>query len=509
MDPQNRPPTIPRAGFTLLELIGVMAVIAILSAAVLPGAIDLIRTQRAVKEGAELPKIAEALKRGMLREQVFPIYENDASIPTIDDEYKAYWWNLAARYGGGSANEVRYPLGIRPGSTTTRKLYFAEADWGDDTFDSIDWNGTSFSYITDDGRPKSSETATDGWVYPNDPTELRLLLISTTNPDLSLPDTLNERRFNRFWEEWAVGSDGDPTIGSWARYGLSSSEWQGRAAELNVQRIDLRDWLCTVVIENRRAIKAEPPMTLNELVLVLPEPSATLASEPNNVTHTGFWDRGTVALSYTNLQDAEFIIQERDTYEDANGNDPYGRKFIDYRSEDLNGNGVFNDGVNSPFLNEVVDGIDYNRDGDKIDNDISEDLDEDGIFDHPAQIYTFVEAVIQTQRGRRIDVTQDATVTIGGRRSFVSPPELEPEQSITATLTLTNRAPLALLNPDVPSAPIVLTEWTNADPYIQNRYFLKTQELLLGEPWTSAEVGIFSIAEAFSTLRFDGLEWHY
>jgi Tfp pilus assembly protein FimT len=102
-----------------------MAVIAILSAAVLPGAIDLIRTQRAVNEGAELPKIAEALKRGMLREQVFPIYENDASVST--DGNDAYWWNLAERHGGGSANEVRYPLGIRPGSEVTRKLYFAEA----------------------------------------------------------------------------------------------------------------------------------------------------------------------------------------------------------------------------------------------------------------------------------------------------------------------------------------------------------------------------------------------
>ena len=105
MHPQSTSPTLRRAGFTLLELIGVMAVIAILSAAVLPGAIDLIRTQRAVNEGAELPKIAEALKRGMLREQVFPIYENDASVPT--DGNDAYWWNLAERHGGGSANEVR------------------------------------------------------------------------------------------------------------------------------------------------------------------------------------------------------------------------------------------------------------------------------------------------------------------------------------------------------------------------------------------------------------------
>ena len=139
MHSQNRPSRIPRAGFTLLELIGVMAVIAILAAAVLPGAIDLIRTQRAVKEGAELPKIAEALKRGMLREQVFPIYENDAYELTEGND--AYWWNLAARHGGGSANEVRYPLGIRPGSEVTRKLYFAQQTW----------SGKSFLEVTDDG----------------------------------------------------------------------------------------------------------------------------------------------------------------------------------------------------------------------------------------------------------------------------------------------------------------------------------------------------------------------
>lgn len=475
MHPQNRPPTIPRAGFTLLELIGVMAVIAILSAAVLPGAIDLIRTQRAVKEGAELPKIAEALKRGMLREQVFPIYENDADESTEGND--AYWWNLAARHGGGSANEVRYPLGIRPRSEVTRKLYFAEASWSE----------KSFSEVTDDGLD---------WLNNfQDPSELRLLLISTTNPDLLLPDTLNEQRFNRFWDDWAVGSDGDPASGGWTRYGLSSSEWQGRAAELNVQRIDLRDWLCTVVIENRRAIAEASGADLS---------SALTAA-------LGFWDRGSVSVSSGNLQDAEFIIQARDTTEDLNrnnnldaGEDANGNGFLD-SGEDLNGNGVFNDGVKSLLLDEVEDGFDYNRDGDKLDIDVSEDLDGDGFFDHPALIYTYIEAVINAERGRRIDVTQDATVTISGRRSFLS----LPDQSITATLTLTNRAPLALLSPDVPSAPIVLTEWTNADPYIQNRYFLKTQELLLGEPWTSAEVGIFSITDAFSTLRFDGLEWHY
>ena len=484
MHPQPTQHTLRRAGFTLIELIGVMAVIAILSAALLPGAIDMIRVQRAVNDRAELPKIAEALKRGMLREQVFPIYENAASVST--DGNDAYWWNLAARHGGGSANEVRYPLGIRPGLEVTRKLYFAKASW----------SGKSFSGFTGDGLD---------WLNDfQDPTELRLLLISTTNPDLSLPDELdNDDKFNAFWDDWAVGSDGDPASGTWSSYGFSSTEWQGRAVELNVQRIDLRDWLCTVVIENRRAIKAEPLMTLNNLII---NSSATLASVPNNVTHTGFWDRGTVALSSTNLQDAEFIIQARDTTEDLNqnnsldsGEDANGNSFLD-RGEDLNGN-------NTPdyFLDETINNVDYNRNG-VIDTVLySEDLDLDGFFDHPAQIYTYVEAVMHTQRGRRIDVTQDATVTISGRRFFDSPSD----QSITATLTLTNRAPLALFNPDMPSTPVVLAEWTNTDPHIQNRYFLKTQELLLGEPWSFAEVGIFTITEPFSTLRFDGLQWHY
>ena len=458
------------AGFTLIEMIGVMIVISILFAAAVPSVVNLIRTQRSVDERVELPKIAAALKLGMLREQVFPIYENDASVST--DGNDAYWWNLAARHGGGSANEVRYPLGIRPGSEVTRKLYFAKDNW----------SNQSFFQVTGDGS---------AWLAdPLDPEELRLLLVSTTNPDLSLPDSLSNTVFNAIWNNWAVGSDGNPASDDWANYGLNEVDWKGRSAELNVQRIDLRDWLCTVVIENRRAIEEASGADI----------SSALTSA------LGFWDRGSVSVSSTNLQDAEFIIQARDTTEDLNrdnnldtGEDANGNGVLD-RGEDLNGNNTLD-----YFLDETINNVDYNR-NDVIDTVLySEDLDLDNFFDHPAQIYTYVEAVMHTQRGRRIDVTQDATVTISGRRSFDS----QPEQSITATLTLTNRAPLALFNPDVPSAPVVLTKWTNTDPYIQNRYFLKTQELLLGEPWTFAEVGIFTITENFSTLRFDGLQWHY
>ena len=426
---------MPRSGFTLLELVGVMAVIAILAAAVLPGAIDLIRTQRAVKEGEVLPKIAEALKRGMLREQIFPIYENDADELTEGND--AYWWNLAARHGGGSANELRYPLGIRAGSTATRKLYFAEANWGDDSFDGFIGNGTPFNYITDVGPAKSSENAVNGWVYPNDPTELRLLLISTTNPDLPLPDTLNEQRFNNFWEDWAVNSDGDHASGAWSSYGLSSTEWGGRAAELKVQRIDLRDWLCTVVIENRRAIEEASGTEFNDASA---QKTGTLLDDE--------WDLGTVYAYTSNQVGSEIILQ----------------------------------------LEEVSDNSE------------------------PTAIYSYakIKNVVLTKRGRVIDEASSTTIEVRGNKTVQAGTPPAPTTSpttATITLNLTNLAPIALIRPN--NADIDLFDFVNDFATIENRYFLLNQELLLKEPWNQNEVGIFSITESFSTLRFDGLGWHY
>ena len=413
-------------GFTLLELIGVMTVIAILAAAILPSTIDLIQVQRSVNEGSKLPQVAEALKRGMLREQVFPIYENDDSVLTFSND--GYWWNLASRHGGGSANEVRYPLGERPKSENTRKLYFAEASWGKDSFDGLVGNGTSFNYITGDGPAKSSETATDGWIYPEDPTELRLLLISTTNQDLPLPDTLDEQYFEKFWEDWAVGSDGNPALGEWSSYGFSDTIWDGRATELNVQRIDMRDWLCTLVIENRRAVK--------DL-----DPSGTIAFPED-------WVAGSLNAYAENLVDSVVVIKTS----------PAGSS-------------------ETPPVNIVnINDVKLLKRGKYI----FEDRDP----------ISYIPSIV---------VVGDE---ISGSGIVIS------DKTKTVPLTLAERAPISLLDPNSSSS-IALSGWGITDPYLQYRYFLIGQELLLKEPWNSSEIGTFIINEAFSTLRFDGLQWEY
>ena len=477
MRPYKKITTLKPAGFTLIELIGVLVIIAILSAAVLPSAIDIIRVQRAVDEAAELPKVAEALKLGILREQIFPIFENDSVVPTLvkNGSKSGYWWNLASRHGGGSASEIRYPIGIRPGDSTTRKLYYAEDKedtWGAEVVTvgieeaTTDSRGRSFFEITGDGR--------DWLIDFQNPTELRLLLLSTTNPDLPLPDDLDKTSINNLWEDWAVGSNGDPATDTWGYYGLDESEWQGRAAELTIERIDLRDLLCTVVIENRLAVEA-----VN---------GADLSSEINDAL--GFWDRGTVSITNTNLRNAEFILQVRDTTEDLNKNN-----ILDLNpDEDANDNGVLDSGE------------DLNGNG-TLDN--GEDIDGDGFFDHPAQIYSYVDAVIQSKRGQRIDNSQPAIVIVSGRR-------LGEQKDFELELSLTDLAPVVLINPYDTNNPLDLN--LSSVDWSENRYFLDRQEILLGDPWFyennngdlyQAEVGIFTIIEPFSTLRFDGEKWNY
>jgi hypothetical protein len=240
----------------------------------------------------------------------------------------------------------------------------------------------------------------------------------------------------------------------WADYGLSASQWENRAAELVVQRVDLREWLCELRIENQRAIKAPN--------------GALFESNQNNYPNAGLdryatrsmdtdliddWDEDTAYVSTENLAGAAAQI------------------LYVTLSEDTNGNGTLQP---------------------------NEDLNNNGILD----TFTALTALVLSERGQILDETNAATLTVGGYKNGNY-------ESTTITLDATNRAPMALIVPTDPNNPLTLSGWANSSPPTQTRYFLLGQQLLLGEPWNNAEVGTFNIDKDFKSLRFDGQRWRY
>ncbi|PDH28797.1 MAG: hypothetical protein CNE95_05965 [Puniceicoccaceae bacterium MED-G30] len=425
--------TFGSQAFTLLELIGVLTIISILLAAAAPLTVDLIRTQQQAADDKYLPLIAAALKQGVLNEQLFPLDDNTFS--NIQDAAPAgqadnrSWWQLAARYGAGSAREIRFPEGAlfsasgraigRGGQDgidiNPRRLYLAAPNWSGQTFYETTGNGSN--WLADE----------------NDPTELRMLLLSTTNPDLPLPADLSLTQFEAFWSNWSVGSDGNPGR-QFSEYGLSEANWSGRAAELNLERIDLRGLLCRVVIENRRYIDPQFDAS-NELRTEFNVALGTYLADP------------LPALGSFNLNGAQASLK-LGSVSTSNGQD-----LVDVVGLYLLQPGYpINEEEPAGFQ---VTGVQLSPSGDPV-----------------------------TTTPQKFDIYNESDAD-------------------------SSRAQIALINPLSNAVVQILDGWENTDDPIQDRFFLKTQELLLEEPWSGEEVGIFIINENYSTLRFDGLKWIY
>jgi len=413
----------PNSAFTLFELIGVLAIISIILAMVAPMTLQMLKLQRQQADKAALPEIAQALKLAMLREQSFPDASTDTDL--------LFWSTMAARHGAGSANEIRYSDNQQ---SVERRLYFAGP-----TVDTA-FAGNSFFDIVSGAVPPGE------WLADfDDPRELRLLLLSTINPDLPLPSTLSTAEFDAIWESWS-NAPGAPTASDVGSFGLTAA-WEGRAGELNIERIDLRDFLCQVAIEN--AYYAD-----------------------------GFYDSSGQLKGSFSASDFGF----------SSGSD-YLRDSVQIGTENLAGAKVALNLVNSSIVTETLDPgpppVTIAYEATRLDA---------------------TDTVLVLNAGRVIDETSNANIRIRLQTVDVS----GPVSSIAYTFTVydasatNSRAPIDLIHPSGgTNHPLSFT-----DRY-SKRYFLSGQTLLLGIPWNNSVAGTVPITDNQSTLRFDGLSWHY
>lgn len=186
-------------GFTLIELIGVLAIIAILASLFLPSAIRQIDQARLRKERKELPELGAALHEYILRTRSIP---QDGWAAAVSEEL--------------ATPEVR----VRTTASGYSRKYLIDPDI------SIGPAPTQIPYI-------QSEAGS-----ANEPQSVRLMILSSHGMELPAFE-LNSESFNAIWD-----SPPGVTPPGWP------ADWLGEGNRLVVYRLDLTSSFSRLIVNN-------------------------------------------------------------------------------------------------------------------------------------------------------------------------------------------------------------------------------------------------------------------
>ena len=315
--------TSPRSNcraFTLIELLGVMAIIGILSAVLLPPLISRIEDANTTKEDANLEEIARALVAGIKAQGRIPN-------PNVNPTASAGWAAMATNYSVLGTNELI--LSIPSSTNETVRRYFLSPSLV--TF----LNGN----YTAPARGWSTNNFTNGPLY------LMLASVSkdgllfdsgcTTNANMASNDVL-------FLQNWAKTNNtaGRVEVNNLNIVGNisdTSDRWTNRGQFLHVKVVDLKQLFCKVDLTDTAA----------------PE---NIAGFTVTTAGTGYPPSSTVNVSFGNNTLA-FGTTPGDTYVDEphlpkNGKYDFGEAFVDE-----NGNGVYDTDTLDTFQDGTANGI--------------------------------------------------------------------------------------------------------------------------------------------------------
>jgi prepilin-type N-terminal cleavage/methylation domain-containing protein len=216
-------------GFTLIELMGVMAIIGILSAVVLPPLISKIEDANSVGEDANLEEIARALVAGIKAQGRIP---NPTSNPTAADG----WAAMATNYSVLGTNELIRSI-LTSTNDTVRRYFLSPALT----------NFLATNYATP-ARGWSTNNFTNGPLY--------LMLVSVSKDGLLFGSgctTNNNMASNNvlFLQNWAKtnNSAGRVEVNNLDIVGNiagTTNRWTNRGEFLHVKVVDLKQLFCRV-----------------------------------------------------------------------------------------------------------------------------------------------------------------------------------------------------------------------------------------------------------------------
>jgi type II secretory pathway pseudopilin PulG len=199
----------------MIEMIGVIAIMAIAAAIIMPNFAQRMSRQNGEKEDKMLDVISEGLTRYVQTYQVIPGANT--------------WISGVASMTGLTTNEVRRVL---PSDSSTARVYLIHP---------------SFAPSTTSGGTFADPLWTQGTAGASSVTSPRILIISVHKPGLTLPVSSGKASstsvFDAIWD-WTLDPSTEAPPSGW------SSSWTGNGEYLHVERINLTPVFQRVTISN-------------------------------------------------------------------------------------------------------------------------------------------------------------------------------------------------------------------------------------------------------------------
>ena len=218
-------------GFSLIELIGVLAVMGILASMTVPPIIRQIRQAQSGNEDANLNEVARAIVEGIKATNTIPN-------PNVGALTPGGWATISLPYTALGTNQLLYVTGTNVDQQ--RRMFLS---------------GGLTNYLSNNTITPPFTTPASGWPTNSFPSDLQIVLASSSREDMVLNCTpgANLASNDVVWLKNYVKTPNSNGLYIANNANVVPSSWSNRGEFLHVKTVDLRPLFCRVQLEDGRS----------------------------------------------------------------------------------------------------------------------------------------------------------------------------------------------------------------------------------------------------------------